>query len=194
VPNFPADESRGFHKVPFQPTVYIEETDFREVSWAHRAILPSLPELQLRQQEPGSAGSCMGHRRVSGTRPQLPNVPAALMGTGEMLAALSLARISPANGAHTWPVPWGASSSNMGVQTALGAPVSGMAGVGGGMQSWGQRAMGGGHTLPVLGPPRAAMNSVAGGGQGLQAPGSRAAGGAAPRWLRHRRPEHHQGG
>ncbi|KFO84929.1 Glutamine--tRNA ligase, partial [Buceros rhinoceros silvestris] len=30
VPNFPADESRGFHKVPFQPTVYIEETDFRE--------------------------------------------------------------------------------------------------------------------------------------------------------------------
>uniref|UniRef100_A0A8B9N184 glutamine--tRNA ligase n=1 Tax=Accipiter nisus TaxID=211598 RepID=A0A8B9N184_9AVES len=32
VPNFPADESRGFHKVPFQTTIYIEETDFREVS------------------------------------------------------------------------------------------------------------------------------------------------------------------
>lgn len=41
VPNFPADESRGFHKVPFQPTVYIEETDFREVSRARRAVLPS---------------------------------------------------------------------------------------------------------------------------------------------------------
>lgn len=38
MPNFPADESRGFHKVPFQPTVYIEETDFREVSRAHRAM------------------------------------------------------------------------------------------------------------------------------------------------------------
>lgn len=42
MPNFPADESRGFHKVPFQPTIYIEETDFREVSWTHRPILPSL--------------------------------------------------------------------------------------------------------------------------------------------------------
>ena len=30
VPNFPADESRGFHKVPFQSVVYIEETDFKE--------------------------------------------------------------------------------------------------------------------------------------------------------------------
>ena len=43
MPNFPADESRGFHKVPFQSTVYIEETDFREVSWARWAILPSFP-------------------------------------------------------------------------------------------------------------------------------------------------------
>lgn len=43
MPNFPADESRGFHKVPFKPTVYIEETDFREVSRAHRAMLPLLP-------------------------------------------------------------------------------------------------------------------------------------------------------
>lgn len=32
MPNFPADESRGFHKVPFHQTIYIEETDFREVS------------------------------------------------------------------------------------------------------------------------------------------------------------------
>lgn len=40
VPNFPADESRGFHKVPFQPTVYIEETDFREVSWARCSVPP----------------------------------------------------------------------------------------------------------------------------------------------------------
>uniref|UniRef100_A0A8B9MXL3 glutamine--tRNA ligase n=1 Tax=Accipiter nisus TaxID=211598 RepID=A0A8B9MXL3_9AVES len=36
VPNFPADESRGFHKVPFQTTIYIEETDFREVSRPHQ--------------------------------------------------------------------------------------------------------------------------------------------------------------
>lgn len=45
VPNFPADESRGFHKVPFHQTVYIEETDFREVSQAQWTILPSLLEL-----------------------------------------------------------------------------------------------------------------------------------------------------
>ncbi|XP_044157126.1 LOW QUALITY PROTEIN: glutamine--tRNA ligase [Bufo gargarizans] len=31
VPNFPADESRGFHTVPFSSTIYIEQTDFREV-------------------------------------------------------------------------------------------------------------------------------------------------------------------
>lgn len=36
VPNFPADESRGFHKVPFQSVVYIEESDFKEVSRAQR--------------------------------------------------------------------------------------------------------------------------------------------------------------
>lgn len=32
VPNFPADESRGFHVVPFSRTIYIEQADFREVS------------------------------------------------------------------------------------------------------------------------------------------------------------------
>ncbi|KAG8127917.1 putative Glutaminyl-tRNA synthetase-like protein [Naja naja] len=31
VPNFPADESKGFHEVPFQSTLYIEQSDFREV-------------------------------------------------------------------------------------------------------------------------------------------------------------------
>ncbi|XP_034287597.1 glutamine--tRNA ligase isoform X1 [Pantherophis guttatus] len=31
VPNFPADETKGFHEVPFQPTLYIEQSDFREV-------------------------------------------------------------------------------------------------------------------------------------------------------------------
>lgn len=45
MPNFPADESRGFHKVPFHQTIYIEETDFREVSQAHWTILSSLLEL-----------------------------------------------------------------------------------------------------------------------------------------------------
>lgn len=68
MPNFPADESRGFHKVPFQPTIYIEETDFREVSQSHRAILPSLLGATAR-----AAGAwqcrerhwcCMGHGGV----------------------------------------------------------------------------------------------------------------------------------
>lgn len=36
VPNFPADETKGFHKVPFQATVYIEQSDFREVSLIRR--------------------------------------------------------------------------------------------------------------------------------------------------------------
>ncbi|XP_030425129.1 glutamine--tRNA ligase isoform X1 [Gopherus evgoodei] len=31
VPNFPANETKGFHKVPFQATIYIEQSDFREV-------------------------------------------------------------------------------------------------------------------------------------------------------------------
>uniref|UniRef100_A0A8C0G1S4 glutamine--tRNA ligase n=1 Tax=Bubo bubo TaxID=30461 RepID=A0A8C0G1S4_BUBBB len=44
VPNFPADESRGFHKVPFQPTVYIEETDFREeVDKGYKRLAPGQP-------------------------------------------------------------------------------------------------------------------------------------------------------
>ena len=60
MPNFPADESRGFHKVLFQPTVYIEKTDFREESWAHQAILPLLPRAIAWLWEPGSAGSCTG--------------------------------------------------------------------------------------------------------------------------------------
>ena len=31
VPNFPADESKGFHDVPFDKILYIERDDFREV-------------------------------------------------------------------------------------------------------------------------------------------------------------------
>jgi glutaminyl-tRNA synthetase len=31
VPNFPADEAKGFHEIPFSNVVYIEESDFREV-------------------------------------------------------------------------------------------------------------------------------------------------------------------
>ncbi|KAK2109106.1 putative glutamine--tRNA ligase [Saguinus oedipus] len=30
VPNFPADETKGFHPVPFAPIVFIERTDFKE--------------------------------------------------------------------------------------------------------------------------------------------------------------------
>jgi glutaminyl-tRNA synthetase len=32
VPNFPADETKGFHQVPFASTVFIERSDFKEVS------------------------------------------------------------------------------------------------------------------------------------------------------------------
>ncbi|KAH3819313.1 glutamine--tRNA ligase-like isoform X1 [Dreissena polymorpha] len=32
VPDFPADESRGSHKIPFTKTVYIERSDFRETA------------------------------------------------------------------------------------------------------------------------------------------------------------------
>ena len=101
MPNFPADESRGFHKVPFQSTVYIEETDFREVSWARWAILPSLP-----------GAGCIQ-----------PMVPTA-----------------------------GLSAGNVRVHTALGTLIPGMAGVGRGTQSWGQRDMVEGVLIPMLGP------------------------------------------
>lgn len=30
VPNFPADETKGFHQVPFGSNVFIERTDFKE--------------------------------------------------------------------------------------------------------------------------------------------------------------------
>jgi glutaminyl-tRNA synthetase len=32
MPNFPADESKGSHTVPFGKTLYIEQSDFKEVS------------------------------------------------------------------------------------------------------------------------------------------------------------------
>ena len=34
VPNFPADESKGTHKIPIASTVYIERADFREVPFS----------------------------------------------------------------------------------------------------------------------------------------------------------------
>uniref|UniRef100_A0A8C0U1I6 glutamine--tRNA ligase n=1 Tax=Cyanistes caeruleus TaxID=156563 RepID=A0A8C0U1I6_CYACU len=44
VPNFPADESRGFHKVPFHQTLYIEETDFREeADKGYKRLAPGQP-------------------------------------------------------------------------------------------------------------------------------------------------------
>uniref|UniRef100_A0A8B9QAB5 glutamine--tRNA ligase n=1 Tax=Apteryx owenii TaxID=8824 RepID=A0A8B9QAB5_APTOW len=44
VPNFPADETRGFHKVPFQHTIYIEETDFREeMDKGYKRLAPGQP-------------------------------------------------------------------------------------------------------------------------------------------------------
>lgn len=32
MPNFPADETKGFHEVPFGSIVFIERTDFKEVN------------------------------------------------------------------------------------------------------------------------------------------------------------------
>nr|XP_060622474.1 glutamine--tRNA ligase [Anolis sagrei ordinatus] len=44
VPNFPADETKGFHKVPFQPTVFIEQSDFREVpDKGYKRLAPGQP-------------------------------------------------------------------------------------------------------------------------------------------------------
>lgn len=100
-------------------------------------------------------------------------------------AALSLARTCPTNGAQPG-LSMAVSHSNMGVQTALGSLIPGMAGVG-------AERCAGGRPAAHAGTPHAAMNSFTGGRQGLQAPGPRAAGGAAPHWLHHHRPECHQG-
>ncbi|KAF7249957.1 Glutamine--tRNA ligase [Varanus komodoensis] len=44
VPNFPADETKGVHKVPFQPIVYIEQSDFREVpEKGYKRLAPGQP-------------------------------------------------------------------------------------------------------------------------------------------------------
>ena len=39
VPNFPADESRGSHKIKFDSVIYIEKSDFTEVRKKSDAIL-----------------------------------------------------------------------------------------------------------------------------------------------------------
>lgn len=108
VPNFPADESRGFHKVPFHQTIYIEETDFREVSQAHWTILPSLLELLLVQQEPGSTGSGVGaaHKRSQAGVEHL-TVPLKCASSSDehwASTALSLAGTCPTNDAQPGPV------------------------------------------------------------------------------------------
>ncbi|XP_006036689.1 glutamine--tRNA ligase [Alligator sinensis] len=44
VPNFPADETKGFHHVPFLPTLYIEQSDFREVlEKGYKRLTPGQP-------------------------------------------------------------------------------------------------------------------------------------------------------
>ena len=42
VPNFPADEKRGSHTVPFGKTIFIEKSDFREVGRFCSLCLPTL--------------------------------------------------------------------------------------------------------------------------------------------------------
>ncbi|XP_069499400.1 glutamine--tRNA ligase [Ambystoma mexicanum] len=44
VPNFPADESKGFHKVPFCSSIFIEQSDFREVmEKGYKRLTPDQP-------------------------------------------------------------------------------------------------------------------------------------------------------
>ncbi|XP_059799842.1 glutamine--tRNA ligase [Hypanus sabinus] len=44
VPNFPADESKGFHVVPITSTIYIEQSDFREVmEKGYKRLTPDQP-------------------------------------------------------------------------------------------------------------------------------------------------------
>jgi len=44
VPNFPADESKGFHKVPFNKVIYIEKADFKEVlEKGYKRLTPEQP-------------------------------------------------------------------------------------------------------------------------------------------------------
>ncbi|XP_069795587.1 glutamine--tRNA ligase isoform X2 [Narcine bancroftii] len=44
VPNFPADESKGFHTVLISPTIYIEQSDFREVmEKGYKRLTPEQP-------------------------------------------------------------------------------------------------------------------------------------------------------
>ena len=42
VPNIPGSESSGAHKVPLEKTIYIESSDFKEVS-KHRSIYDVFP-------------------------------------------------------------------------------------------------------------------------------------------------------
>ncbi|XP_072136303.1 glutamine--tRNA ligase [Mobula birostris] len=44
IPNFPADESKGFHVVPITSTIYIEQSDFREVMEnGYKRLTPDQP-------------------------------------------------------------------------------------------------------------------------------------------------------
>ncbi|XP_038596019.1 glutamine--tRNA ligase isoform X2 [Tachyglossus aculeatus] len=44
VPNFPADETKGLHQVSFSPTIYIEQTDFKEVlEKGYKRLTPNQP-------------------------------------------------------------------------------------------------------------------------------------------------------
>ena len=47
VPDFPADESRGSHKVPFTRTIFIEKSDFREVMLLSLTFLFALQSFAL---------------------------------------------------------------------------------------------------------------------------------------------------
>lgn len=41
VPNFPADEAKGSHTVPFSATIFIDQSDFREV-WKKTLLLAEI--------------------------------------------------------------------------------------------------------------------------------------------------------
>lgn len=47
MPNFPADETKGFHQVPFGPIVFIERTDFKEVNEGWRVLFAAMPSSEV---------------------------------------------------------------------------------------------------------------------------------------------------
>lgn len=62
MPNFPADETKGFHQVPFGSNVFIERTDFKEVNWGWDEGSSLLLSSVLRAHHPFFKSTSARHR------------------------------------------------------------------------------------------------------------------------------------